>query len=331
MHSTVPIVKHLVLVGGGHAHALMIRMWAMKPLTGVRVTLISPNWQTPYSGMLPGLLAGHYQSEDIHIDLRRLCTWAGVRFIEGAVTRINPEENQLQLNAHPAIHYDTLSLDIGSTPDLSIPGLKEFAQAVKPIDLFYPRYLDCIKRCRDNVATGTREQKYAIAIVGGGAGGVEVALAMTESLSDLRDRVTISLAIRGNKVLPSYSSSISEACTAALRLAGISIHFSFEASHVEKASIHTKDGLLINADDIFFCTQAKAATWPTESGLTCDQNGFIKVNEYLQSLSHSNIFAAGDIIRGASLVVWAIKDGRDAAESIQKYLEQKQKQNQKVA
>jgi len=79
MQQDYPVVKDLVLIGGGHAHALVARMWAMKPLPGVRLTLINPGPAAPYTGMLPGLIAGHYTRDEIMIDLVRLARPAGAR------------------------------------------------------------------------------------------------------------------------------------------------------------------------------------------------------------------------------------------------------------
>jgi len=287
-----PIVKHLVLVGGGHAHALVIRMWAMNPLPGVRLILISPNWQTPYSGMLPGLLAGHYVNDDIHIDLRKVCTWANVRFIEDYVVSLDRHKRTLCLAKHPNINYDTLSIDIGSTPDLRIPGLKKFAQAVKPIDQFYPRYQACIKRCRN--ATPTPNKIFKIVVIGGGAGGIEVVLAMAKALSDTRN-VEITLAIRGREILTGYPLKVSQQAMKALYAMNVKLEANFDVIRVEKNKIVNTSNQTIQADEIFFCTQAIAAEWPSLSGLECDPLGFISVNKNLQSINDKQIFAVGDI------------------------------------
>ena len=93
-----PIVRDVFLVGGGHSHVLLMRRWAMKPMPGVRLTLISTDAHTPYSGMLPGLVAGHYSVDDIHVDLRTLSTWAGIRFIEESVTAINLDRKEVSLS-----------------------------------------------------------------------------------------------------------------------------------------------------------------------------------------------------------------------------------------
>ena len=139
MLTATPLQRDLLLVGGGHAHALVLRMLAMQPLAGLRITLVSPSSHTPYSGMLPGLIAGHYSFEDAHIDLARLCQWAGVRFIEAEAVAINTVTRQLSLPGRPPLVYDLLSLDIGSQPDLdSVPGAREHAIPVKPVAEMHP-------------------------------------------------------------------------------------------------------------------------------------------------------------------------------------------------
>ena len=90
-----------MLVGGGHSHALALRMLAMKPIAGLRITLVSPASHTPYSGMLPGLIAGHYSFEQAHIDLARLCQWAGVRFIAAEVTALDPARSGCRWRVAP--------------------------------------------------------------------------------------------------------------------------------------------------------------------------------------------------------------------------------------
>ena len=90
MRDTLPIVTDIVLVGGGHSHALLLRMWAMRPVPGVRLTVVNPGPTAPYSGMLPGHVAGHYAREELDIDLVRLARFAGARLVIGAVDRIDP-------------------------------------------------------------------------------------------------------------------------------------------------------------------------------------------------------------------------------------------------
>jgi selenide,water dikinase len=110
----VPIVKELLLIGGGHAHALVLRRWGMRPVPGVRLTLVNPEATAPYTGMLPGHLAGHYPREALDIDLVRLARFAGARFIPGGSWRWIPRR-RWHARLRAAGRYDIASLDIGIT------------------------------------------------------------------------------------------------------------------------------------------------------------------------------------------------------------------------
>tara|TARA_R110002110_G_scaffold248571_1_gene464723 strand:- start:149 stop:778 length:630 start_codon:yes stop_codon:yes gene_type:complete len=178
MMQSYPIVKDLVLVGGGHSHVLLLRMLGMNPIPGLRVTLISPDILTPYSGMLPGVVAGHYSVDEIHIDLVPLCRFAGAQFIQARVEDIDPYARRVDIAGRPSLEYDALSLDVGITPDLRISGAEEHAIPVKPIGQFlarWERFLDRLK--------ATKIQN--IAVVGAGAGGVELTLAIHEHIKQL--------------------------------------------------------------------------------------------------------------------------------------------------
>ena len=317
-----PIVKHVVLIGGGHTHALVIRMWAMKPIPGVRLTLISPSWQTPYSGMLPGLLAGHYTYDDVHIDLRKLCTWANIRFIEDRVVALERNHKILTLKHHPDMTYDTVSIDIGASPNLKRPGFKAFAHPVKPINQFYPNYLACIERCR--LHKPSSKSPFRIAVVGGGAGGIEVVLAMANALSDIQ-HLNITLILKKEALLTTYPHKIAQAVSTALNEMGVIIESNFNVIKVEKNSLISDQNQKVCADEIFFCTQVVASEWPKKAGLECDTNGFITVNKQLKSINDDNIFAVGDIANMATTPrakagVYAVRQAPVLLENIKRHL-----------
>ena len=126
MQVTSPIVKDLVLIGGGHSHAIVLKMFGMKPLPGVRLTLITDTSHTPYSGMLPGHVAGFYDYDESHIDLRRLAQFAQAQFYLDRAIGLDLENNKVICANHPDVAFDLLSIDIGSTPaTISIPGAAE--------------------------------------------------------------------------------------------------------------------------------------------------------------------------------------------------------------
>ena len=180
----------LVLIGGGHSHAIALGLWGKNPLPGVNLTLISDVENTPYSGMLPGYVAGFYSYEETHINLRSLAEFAGAKLIIDSAIALNLQQNQVICQNHPPIDFDYLSLDIGSTPQtISVPGAKEYAIPAKPVPLFLEGWEKVLEQQREYP-----EQDIAISIVGGGAGGVELALNMHSRLRDATGRT----GFRGN-------------------------------------------------------------------------------------------------------------------------------------
>ena len=141
MNKYDPIARELILIGGGHSHVLVLKMLGMHPIPGLKVTLISPDVLTPYSGMLPGLVAGHYQADEIHIDLIPLCRFANARFIQSKAHNIDTVNNTVQCKNWPDLEFDVLSIDIGITPSLdTVPGARDEVLPVKPIGRFLEKW-----------------------------------------------------------------------------------------------------------------------------------------------------------------------------------------------
>jgi selenide,water dikinase len=173
-----PVLRDIVLVGGGHSHVGVLRRFGMQPLPGVRLTLVCTDAHTPYSGMLPGYVAGHYRYDDVHIDLGRLAGFARARFLCAEVIGIDRAARTVHLRDRPPIRYDLVSINTGSTPQVAaVPGAAAHAVPVKPITGFNQRWLALLERVRGHVGPMT------IAVVGGGAGGVELLLAMQYRLT----------------------------------------------------------------------------------------------------------------------------------------------------
>ena len=176
---STPILKDLVLVGGGHSHVIVLRRFGMKPMPGVRLTVICRDVETPYSGMLPGHVAGHYDRDDIHIDLGPLARFANARFYHDEVIGLEPAENLVICRGRPPVRYDVLSIDIGSAPRVGdVPGARGAVVPVKPIGTFVARWNALVER-----VLGT-EGPMRIGVVGAGAGGIETVLAMRHGLRD---------------------------------------------------------------------------------------------------------------------------------------------------
>lgn len=290
MKPPVAQLKDLVLVGGGHSHAIALRMLAMRPVTGLRVTLVSPASHTPYSGMLPGMVAGHYRFEDAHIDLSRLCQWADVRFVAGQITGLDPLHRRLRLRDRPAIDYDLVSLDIGSQPELdSVPGAANYAVPVKPVADLWRRW----QALRERLAHRGSEFSTRIAVVGGGAGSVELALAMAHRLR--RQSVEITLYCGAPQILPGYNERARRAVMEALSKKTVAVSLNARVAAVEQGVLHLPNGVRADFDELFWCTGALAAPWIAASGLPVDEKGFLRVHDTLQSIADNTVFAAGDI------------------------------------
>lgn len=243
--------------------------------------------------MLPGLIAGHYAVNETHIDLVTLCQFAGATFIHEEVAGINLAAKDLRLSGiDRLIPFDLLSINSGITPNLNIPGATQFATAVKPISDFYPRWQQTLK------ALTNANTPQSIAVVGGGAAGVELILAMRHAISQLATihiPVTLQLVYRGDRPLMDFPARIKKPVNNALAEAGIQLHKNCDVYELSLDTIHCKKMPDIHSDHIFWCTNAKAPAWPQESGLDIDKNGFISVADTLQSSSHDFIFAAGDV------------------------------------
>lgn len=285
---SAPVFKDLVLVGGGHSHALVLRKWAMMPLAGVRITLISPQIMTPYSGMLPGLIAGHYSFEQTHIDLDKLALWANIRFIPDKVIGIDSNNKTLQLSKHPDIEYDVVSIDIGSTPAKNVAGAERFTTPIKPIDQFYQRWSDIQNKARQH-------QLKSIAVVGGGAGSVEVILSIAYKLRQLAPDIKYHLLTAADTILPGYHRIVRHRVLRQMETYKIHLHYQARVNQVHQGQIECQNNQRLQCDEIIWCTQASAPSWPRDSGLDCNESGFIKVKSTLQTVTDRHIFAAGDI------------------------------------
>lgn len=295
---SVPAQYDLVLVGGGHAHALALRMLTLKmsstsqPLN-TRITLISPQPLAAYSGMLPGLIAGHYAFEETHIDLPQLCQWADVRWIQQDVIAVDANINQLSLADGSSVDYDWLSLNVGGTPAVNqVPGADTFAIAVKPVSSFYPRWKAFVDSLTSAKAKNSQADKtYSISVVGSGAGGCELILAMAHALQ--RRHLTAKLTLIGSDFLSGMPAKAQQKMAEAMAHYGIVILRNTTISEVKSDSVVTANGN-IHHDAVFWCTGVNAPNWLAQSSLLTTDDGFVQVDQTLKSLSATNVFAAGD-------------------------------------
>ena len=320
-----PVFRDIVLVGGGHSHVGVLRAFALRPLPGVRLTVICTDTDTPYSGMLPGYVAGHYGFDDVHIDLSRLARFAGARYYRDEVVAIDRVARRVECRERPPVRYDLLSINVGSTPRLAtVPGAAMHAVAVKPIRRFDERWRALLARVRGHAGP------VVVAVVGAGAGGVELTLAMQYRLhNELHalgrdgDRPAFHLFSAGPAILPTHNAAVRRAFERVLTARGVVVHRDAEVVAVEAGALRTRSGETFAADEIVWVTQAGGAPWLGATGLALDANGFVRVRETLQTETDPRVFAAGDCAATAGRPlekagVFAVRMGRPLAENLRR-------------
>ena len=183
--SQQPVVKDLVLVGGGQQPDVAgVEAFRHAPDAGRPRLMICRETHTPYSGMLPGLVAGHYTFDEAHIDLGPLCRFAGARLYHDEAIGLDLDGQSVQCRGRPPVKYDIVSINIGSTPRTSdVPGATGNVVPVKPINQFIAHWESMIDR------VCARDSGVRVGVVGAGAGGVEMLLAVQYRLRhELRAR-----------------------------------------------------------------------------------------------------------------------------------------------
>jgi selenide,water dikinase len=288
VHPQVP-QQLLVLAGGGHTHALLLRRWAMRPRlksAATQVVLVSRHSTALYSGMVPGLVAGLYKPEDCSIDLRRLCGQVGVTFLQAEITGLELELRELQLQGRPPLRWDALSLDLGS-----VTAQANAAMAVKPLEPFL-------------AWSRAQEPGSVLRIRGGGAAAVELALAFRAR--GLAPR----LLLRG----------------AALHLGSAAANRAGERL-LAQAGIAVERQVAVDAAADLACTGSHAPAWLAASGLPVEPDtGRVLTHASLQVLGQERLFAVGDCgliqadPRPAS-GVWAVRAAPLLATNLQQALE----------
>ncbi len=308
MTSGIPVLKDLVLVGGGHSHVSVIKSFGMDPVPGVRLTVISRDVHAPYSGMLPGLIAGHYTFDEAHIDLRPLAAFAGARFLHDEVVGVDTDRKEVSCRGRPPIPYDVMSINVGSTPGLTVPGAAGSVVPVKPIDSFWQRWEILRDRCL------ARRDETHVAVVGGGAGGVELLLSVQYQLGRLladqgrsASYIRFHLVTATDEILSSHNFRARAKFARVLAERRIEVHVGQRVERVLAAGEDDSAGLQrahrlelagggqLDVDEVLWVTTARAAPWPGDSGLQVDERGFIEVHDTLQTFSDPDVFAVGDV------------------------------------
>jgi pyridine nucleotide-disulfide oxidoreductase family protein len=283
-------MTHLVLVGGGHAHALALRGLALNREPGLRITLVAPERHSPYSGMLPGHIAGLYSFEAMHIDLERLAEAAGADFVRARATGFHGAQRSITLEDGAEIAFDIASIDIGITPDHdAIAGAGDHAMAVKPIGTLLPRLDALIAQARR--PDGPRR----FLVIGGGAAGTCLAFALRRRLADERADTRFDIALAtADEVAPEINATARFFLRRALNRAGIKLHEHSRVTYIDETGAHSGEGRHIAADAVLVASHAKAPPVLSQSDLARTANGFLAIAPDLRVTGQEAVFAVGD-------------------------------------
>jgi selenide,water dikinase len=316
-----PLLKDLVLVGGGHTHVHVLKSFGLKPMPGMRLTLIGRDVETPYSGMIPGFVAGHYTFDECHIDLAWLCASTGARLVRDEAIGIDRASRQVLLKDGPAVSYDLLSIDVGSAPNLeTIPGARQWATPVKPIAELGRHWTAFVERMRAWLGP------LNVTVIGGGAGGVELALAIDHGLREAAKgaQVQVTLATK-DEILAGQAVTAQRRMRAIFRHRGLRLLEKAATVRIDRGAVQLESGKWLQADAVFVVTEASAAEWFATTGLPLDGRGFLAVQDTLRSTGDERIFAVGDCATvlkhpRPKAGVFAVRQGPPLAENLRRVL-----------
>lgn len=283
-------MKRLLLLGAGHAHAQVLRDWIAAPLPGVELVLVSPSAQAPYSGMVPGWLAGVHGYDEICIDFEALARAAEARLVIDTLAGLDPNRRSVHLASGTQLGYDLLSLNVGSTLNPPTPRGSTRVLALRPLGGLRVAW----EALLGELASGPSDQALTVTAVGGGAAGVETLLAVLARLCSLQPLRTVHgmLISRGTALLPGLAPRAAGAALAALASAGVTVQLGAAyADTVAPAS-----------DLLLWAVGAEAHAWQRDCGLAVNAHGLIRIDGQLRSISHPRVYAVGDCADSAEPV-----------------------------
>ena len=313
-----PLVSDLVLLGGGHANIQVLKMMSMNPIGGLRITLISDQTHSPYSGMIPGYLAGFYSYEECHFDLRRICEELGLRFIKAKIIGIDPLRKKIQLENRAEVSYDCASINVGIQPKSIAhlspePALKTIP--LKPISQFiahWDQLISDLKAYRGN-------EPLPLAVVGAGAAGVEISIILKMLIDQNQWNAQVSLIHRHEFLVSAKDLRAQKNLLNTLKEFSITAYQNTDVLEVQENALVLKDKNGLVHSEVFYraliATQAAAPAWFKNSGLPVNHDGFVKVTEKLLAENEDALFAAGDCIHFSpsplkKAGVYAVRQGR---------------------
>lgn len=280
-------IKKLVFVGAGHAHLYVLTAFKQTARIDTDIHLITPYDHVVYSGMVPGMVAGHYSANDCTISLPKLLDHTAIKITYAACAGIDTTTQTVHLNNGTTLHYDVLSLDTGSVMnrdviDALIPGAKEHAVFVRPMEQFVKLW--------PQIEIHAQGKSLRISVIGAGAAGIELAMALQHKLPHCH----ISLVTGPVPPATGYSTSVQKRVMQALKKRNITV-LQDSCVRMDASQLYLASGASLACDMPWLTIGGHAPAWLKDSGLALDEYGYLAVNAFQQSTSHANVFAAGDV------------------------------------
>ena len=306
-------MKKIVLIGGGHTHLETIQRLGERSFAhDYKLILISSEVHTPYSGMVPGLISGHYKSNECHIDLQKLCGKYDYEFVQQTVLKISSNEQTIHTESG-TYQYDLASINTGSTPNSkTIAGLEDYAIPIKPIK----GLVNNIQNLLDRIGRAPKNSTHRISVVGGGAASIEVLLALQyQATTRGYTNLQLCLITAATDILETHALPVKRKFHRILHQRGITTYYNAPVIEVNKDYLKTGSKKIIPSDFVIWATGASPSHWPKLSGLPTTEDGYIKTDNFLQVKDINNLFATGDIASIEGLTypksgVYAVKQAR---------------------
>jgi NADH dehydrogenase FAD-containing subunit len=280
--------KHLVIVGGGHAHMTMLLRLGDFTGKGHRVTVISPDPYHYYSGMGPGMLSGMYEPPQIRFNIRKMAEERGASFLEDRAVRIDPGDRTIRLGSGREVTYDVASFNTGSGISLeSSPVPSGTVIPVKPIVNLY--------RARHEILKEIEQRDLKLSIVGGGPAGVEIAANLWRLVRDKRHGAEVTL-IGGDRILARFPEKVRTLALRSLERRNIRVLEATRARTVDEGRVLLSDGTALHNDFAFLAVGVRPSAIFSDSGLPTGEDGGLLVDSYLRSTAHPEILGGGDCI-----------------------------------
>ena len=309
----IPITNDLVLIGGGHSHLSVLMKLSKKPINGNRITLITNEIDTPYSGMIPGYIEGLYSWRDSHIDLYKLCLKLNVRFIHAEVERVSAHEKEIYFKDRPKIKFDVLSINTGiQSNNREIKGAAKYCLPVKPISKLTNNFLNKITNFK------------SIAFIGGGAGSVELALAIKKRFLNINQDIKITIITGKRGLLSAFPQKTKLISLKTLEKFKIDIIEYKRVLEVKPKQIILSDKSMLKIDKAILSTNSMTPKWLAKSDILLTKDNYILVNKSFQT-NYKYVFASGDVIdfNNQNLKkagVFAVRSGKPLAINIKQFI-----------